>query len=58
MSIAALLLIILAVVVLVALVWGVVLVLLKLGVIVRYAVQEEPQDHGTYQLDQSEEAGE
>ena len=32
------------------------LVLLKLGVFAKYAVKDEPEDHGEYGLDQSQEA--
>ena len=39
-----------------ALIVGVV-VLLKLGVITKYALKEEPPDTGDYDLDQSHEAG-
>ena len=35
-----------------------VVVLLKLGVLARYAVKEEKADRGEYGLDQSHEAGE
>lgn len=58
LNIGALLLFFLVAIALVVVVGGVVLLLVKLGVIARYAVQEEPQDQGTYQLDQSKEAGE
>lgn len=34
------------------------LVLVKLGVITRYALKEELPDQGDYELDQSHEAGE
>ena len=33
-------------------------VLVKLGVIARYAVKQEPPDEGEYRLDQSQEPGE
>jgi hypothetical protein len=35
-----------------------VLVLIKLGVIAKYALKQEPPDEGEYGLDQSHEAGE
>jgi hypothetical protein len=34
------------------------LVLIKLGVIAKYALKEEPPDYGVYDLDQSQESGE
>jgi hypothetical protein len=34
------------------------LVLVKLGVIARYALKEEPPDQADYELDQSHESGE
>lgn len=34
------------------------LVLVKLGVITHYALKQEPADEGSYELDQSREAGE
>jgi hypothetical protein len=51
-------LLILAAVVLVGAVLVGIVVLLKLGVIVRYAGKEEPPDSGDYGLDQSHESGE
>ena len=33
-------------------------VLVKLGVITHYVLKEEPTDEGSYELDQSQEAGE
>jgi hypothetical protein len=46
-----------AIILVIALAIGV-LVLVKLGVITRYALQKEPPDQGDYELDQSHEAGE
>jgi len=46
-----------AIVLVVALAIGA-LVLVKLGVITRYALKEEPPDQEDYELDQSHEAGE
>jgi hypothetical protein len=40
-----------------ALVMGVV-ILIKLGVIAKYAAKKEPPDRGIYDLDQSHESGE
>jgi hypothetical protein len=58
MSIAAsLLIVILAALVLFAVAGIGVLVLIKLGVITRYAFKEEPPDGGRYGLEQSKEAG-
>ena len=34
-----------------------ILVLVKLGVIARYALKEEPPERGVYSLDQSRESG-
>ena len=58
MSIAAsLLVVILAAFVLFAVAGFGVLVLVKLGVITKYAFKEQPPDSGDYELDQSQEAG-
>ena len=36
---------------------GLILVLIKLGVIAQYATREEPEDTANYSLDESREAG-
>ncbi|MCL7451560.1 MAG: hypothetical protein M8467_00745 [Anaerolineae bacterium] len=43
---------------LLAAVAGLIVVLVKLGVIAQYAVREEPADTADYSLDESKEAGE
>jgi hypothetical protein len=55
--IASLLIIFLAAVVLIAVAGIGLVVLIKLGVIAKYAFKEEPPDRGAYNLDQSQEAG-
>ena len=53
-----LLLLFLAAIVLLGLGGAAIIILIKLGVIVRYVTKEEPSDQQTYDLDQSKEAGE
>ena len=49
--------VLLAGLVLLALIGVGILVLVKLGVIARYALKEEPPEGGVYSLDQSRESG-
>ena len=49
--------VLLAVLVLLALMGVGILVLVKLGVIARYALEEQPPEGGVYSLDQSRESG-
>ena len=57
MSIAASLIVVILAALILFVVAGIgVLVLIKLGVITRYAFKEEPSDAGRYGLDQSKEA--
>jgi len=49
--------VLLAGLVLLALIGVGILVLVKLGVIARYALKEEPPERGVYSLDQSRESG-
>lgn len=57
MSINVLWIVLLAGLVLLALMGVGILVLVKLGVIARYALKEEPPEGGVYSLDQSRESG-
>jgi hypothetical protein len=56
--IGTLLILLVAVIVLLGLLGIGLLVLIKIGVLAKYAFKEEPPDRGDYELDQSREAGE